>query len=234
MPFAIAAPLSPTVDVPPDQRGLPGLEVQAVVREPSALWASPAVRPASTMAGAFQRGSPGRPTAGRCPPVPRPPHQHPRCSGCAARSRPSRRLPLPVITADSFIPNAFTRIPRPARLHREQGTSLTTSVSTPPGSDSTMARIVMDAPELMNPSGRFRHTSMGPRPGQRDRDAGPSLVPRLAQLVGEPGDDVFGRGDGAEQLLLPAGVGDIAARVEPAEHRGHVLDHRHEAADDGS
>ncbi|WP_461071900.1 hypothetical protein [Streptomyces pseudoechinosporeus] len=46
--------------------------------------------------------------------------------------------PLPVVTSDSFTPDAFTRIPRPARLHRGQGTSLTTSLSTPPGSDSTM------------------------------------------------------------------------------------------------
>ena len=44
-------------------------------------------------------------------------------------------------------------------------------------------------------------------------------LPRGSEFVGELGEGFFGSWDGAEQLCLAASVGDVAARVEPAEHR---------------
>jgi hypothetical protein len=65
---------------------------------------------------------------------------------------------LSVVTSDWFTPNVSTRIRALSGLTAGRGRPLTMSLSVLPGSGSTMASIVMDAPELMNPSWRFRHT----------------------------------------------------------------------------
>ncbi|MCG5216541.1 DUF4158 domain-containing protein [Streptosporangium sp. KLBMP 9127] len=124
-----------------------------------------------------------------------------------------------------------------ARAERRVEKELIGELAHVPGKRGILGRMVNAA--LERPEGTVRQV-VYPAVGQPEvswsgrRGAGLSPVLCSAQLVAVPGEGLFGRGDGAEQLLLAAGVGDVAAGVEPAEHRGHVLDQGHEAAGDGS
>ena len=72
------------------------------------------------------------------------------------------------------------------------------------------------------------------RRGSSPDPAGPARLRfRFGKFPGEAADGVLGRGRGPEQLLLSAGVCDVSAGIEPAEHRRHVLDYRPETSGDG-